>query len=115
MARALGKSVTVCDSVLDGVPQGSVHTILLDDSEEVPVSAEAVKALLAATAVEDAKVAAVLDAAPVSKGADPVPDLIAQLDALKADTTTKDWQTQRLAAVATASLDAGASAEDIAP
>lgn len=52
MARNLQKKVVLCDSLVDGVPTGNVHEILLDDTDSVPKTIEEVEVL-----VETGKVA----------------------------------------------------------
>ena len=84
MARVLGKSVIVCDSMVDGIPQGRVHTILLEDHEPVPISADELEAFLFGHA--DAKpmfATVMLDALDEEVSTDKAQKLLACLDAIK--------------------------------
>lgn len=111
MPRVFGKSVTVSDSILDGVPQGRVHTILFDDDEAIPLTADEVEEFLTVQAdttpaILDASLEAAMLEAPIAKGAsetaetieDKVQTVLGVLDALKAsaDPEAVDWTNRRL-------------------
>lgn len=119
MARVLGKHVVVCTTNAivgdaDGIAakeaaagQPDAHILYFDDDEKVPTSAEELQAVLDRDAEEDPDVAETMSTMQTSGGVglpggggeqaapDPVPGLVATIEALKTSPTTTAWAARR--------------------
>src|SRR5690349_8388155 len=104
MPRQLSKTVTISDDIVDDVPTGHVHTILIDDDEPVPTTPEEVQELLArdldaTPAVMEVALEGVVKADSTDEETDETKVLLAALDALAVskDVDAKAWTEKRLA------------------
>lgn len=100
MPRNLNKSVTVCDSVMDDIPQGRVFVLLIDDNEPTPLTHDALEEFLAKESdshdiVGEKIIEAALDA---PDELDKNKMLLATLDALVADKSPESeaWKAKRV-------------------